>query len=115
MYQWRCAHALIFKTPQLSFDETAALERIEELRGHLRYYIAEPRRWMGSVRRILSARAIQGSNSIEGYNVSVEDAVAAVEGGQPADAEWEDWQAILGYRSAMTYVLQLAHDEYFEY
>ena len=38
-----------------------------------------------------------------------------VAGGEPMDAEEEDWAAIRGYRSAMTYVLQLAHDEHFEY
>jgi len=93
----------------------AALERIEELRRQLRYRVAEPRRWVGSVRRVLSARAIQGSNSIEGYDVSLEDALAAVEGGEPAEADERDWLAVLGYRRAMTYVLQLASDPHFEY
>lgn len=106
---------MIFQTPQLGFGEDAAIEKIEDLRGQLRYYVAEPRRWFGSVGRVLRARAIQGSNSIEGYNVSIEDAVAAIEGEAPLEAEEEDWEAILGYRSALTYVLQLAHDPYFEY
>jgi Fic family protein len=106
---------VIFKTPELTAEEEVALERIEELRRELRYYVGEPRRWIGSVRRVLSAKAIQGSNSIEGYNVTDEDAVAAVEGDEPEDAEIEEWQAIDGYRQAMTYVLQLARDEHFEY
>ena len=106
---------VIYEIPIIGPEEEAALARIEELRRQLRYYVAEPRRWVGSVRRILSARAIQGSNSIEGYNVSVEDALAAVEGEEPAEASSEDWQAVMGYRRAMTYVLQLAQDEHFEY
>ena len=106
---------VIYETPQLGFEELSAIDKIDELRSQLRYYVAEPRRWFGSVRRVLSARAIQGSNSIEGYNVSVEDAVAAIEGDAPEEADDRDWEAILGYRSAMTYVLQLAHDDYFEY
>lgn len=113
MYRWR--YDLIFQTPQLGFGELAALEKIEGLRGNLRFYVSEPRRWFGSVGRVLRARAIQGSNSIEGYNVSVEDAVAAIEGEDPVEAEAENWEAILGYRSAMTYVLQLARDPHFEY
>ncbi len=64
---------------------------------------------------MLSARAIQGSNSIEGYDVSLEDALAAVEGSEPAEADERDWLAVLGYRRAMTYVLQLADDPHFEY
>jgi Fic family protein len=106
---------MIFETPPLSFEEDAALTRIQDLWGQLRYYVSEPRRWVGSVRRVLSARAIQGSNSIEGINVSVEDALAAVDGDEPMEAQDEDRDATLGYRRALTYVLQLAHDQNFAY
>ncbi len=106
---------MIYDVPAVDVGEQAALARIDAVRRDLRYYVAEPRRWVGSVRRVLSARAIQGSNSIEGYDVSVEDAVAAIEGDDPAEARDEDWHAVTGYRRAMTYVLQLAQDEHFEY
>ena len=106
---------MIFDIPVLDLRERGALARIDALRRELRYFVAEPRRWVGSVRRVLAARAIQGSNSIEGYNVSVEDAVAAIEGDDPAEARDEDWHAVTGYRRAMTYVLQLAQDEHFDY
>jgi Fic family protein len=105
---------VVHEIPELRSEEEVALANIDELRKQLRYVVAEPRRWVGSVRRMLAARAIQGSNSIEGYNVSVEDAVAAIEGDEPADAGTEDWHAVSGYRRAMTYVLQLATDEHFE-
>ncbi len=106
---------MIYRVPELGLQEDAALAKIQELRRELRYYVAEPRRWVGYVRRVLAARAIQGSNSIEGYNVSVEDAVAAVDGDEPTAAENRDWLAVSAYRRAMTYVLQLAHDEHFDY
>lgn len=106
---------MIFQTPPMSFEEAAALQKIEELRRQLRFRVAQPRRWVGLVRRVLGARAIQGSNSIEGYDVSVEDALAAIGGDEPTDAREEDWNAVSGYRRAMTYVLQLAQDEHFEY
>lgn len=106
---------MIFETPDLSFEEDAALARIDDLWGQLRFYVAEPHRWVGSVRRVLGARAIQGSNSIEGYNVSVEDALAALEGDEPTEAEAENWNAVTGYRRALTYVLQLARDPDFHY
>lgn len=106
---------MIYELPTVASGERAAVTRIDARRRDLRYYVAEPRRWVGSVRRVLSARAIQGSNSIEGYNVSVEDAVAAIEGDDPAEARDEDWHAVTGYRRAMTYVLQLAQDPHFEY
>lgn len=106
---------MIYAVPRIGPEETAALERIEVVRSHLRYFVAEPRRWVGMVRRVLAARAIQGSNSIEGYHVSVEDAVAAIEGAGPAEVRDEDWDAVLGYRRALTYVIQLARDDHFAY
>jgi Fic family protein len=106
---------MIYQTPTTEAGEELALEKIAHLRRELRYYVAEPRRWVGSLRRVLGARAIQGSNSIEGFDVSVEDALAAIEGDEPAEASEADWLAVLGYRRAMTYVLQLAHDSHFEY
>jgi Fic family protein len=57
------------------------------------------------------ARAVQGSNSIEGYNASLDDVVAAVEGEPTLDASEETQLALAGYRDAMTYVLQFARDE----
>lgn len=106
---------MIYEVPSLGPEEVGALWRIDRIQSDLRYYVAEQKRWVGSVRRVLSARAIQGSNRIEGYNVSVEDAMAAIEGDSPTDAGDEDWKAVSGYRRAMTYVLQLAHDAHFEF
>jgi Fic family protein len=106
---------VIFAVPNPTLEEEIALGRIEDLRRELRHYVAEPKRWVGQIRRVLAARAIQGSNSIEGFNVSVEDAIAAIDGDEPSQAQDEDWQANQGYRRAMTYVLQLAHDEHFSY
>lgn len=47
--------------------------------------------------------------------MSVEDALAAVEGSEPSEATERNWLAVLGYRRAMTYVLQLAQDPHFDY
>jgi len=99
---------MIFEIPEIQPADEAALERIEELRRGVRYFVAEPRRWVGS-------RAIRGSNSIEGFNVSVEDALAAIEGDEPSEAGAADWAAVRGYQRAMTYVIQLAHDDHFEF
>ena len=81
---------MIFATPNPTLEEEIALARIEELRRELRHYVAEPKRWVGQIRRVLAAHAIQGSNSIEGYDVSVEDAIAAIEGDEPSTASEED-------------------------
>ncbi|HYN20924.1 MAG TPA: Fic family protein [Thermoanaerobaculia bacterium] len=107
---------MIFQIPDLTSQERDVVERIEELRRTLRYSVSgAPLRWEGLLRRITFARAVRGSNSIEGYNVSLDDAVAAAAGEEPLDAKTEAWDAVVGYRSALTYVLQLADDPHFTY
>ncbi len=85
------------------------------MRLRLRFLLQQqPTRWAGLLRRSEFARAIQGSNSIEGFNVTVDDAVAAVEGEEPLiDERTEAWLAVRGYREAMTYILQLSDDAHF--
>jgi Fic family protein len=102
---------MIFATPELREDEKDVLELIAELRDQFQGRVAEPRRWTGSLRRMAFARAIQGSNSIEGYNASLDDVVAAVDGEPTLDANEETRLALGGYRDAMTCVLQIAGDK----
>ena len=102
---------MVFATPELNEQERGVLELIEDLRSDLSDRVGEPRRWVGGLRRVTFARAVQGSNSIEGYNATLEDAVAAVDGEELVDADTETALAVAGYRDAMTYVLQLAQDE----
>ena len=106
---------MIFTAPALTSGELNAIARIEDVQKRLEYALSSPQRWHGALRREAFAGGIRGSNSIEGYNVSIEDAAAAIENEEPDEAEGTDWQATLGYRNAMTYVLQLAQDPHFEY
>lgn len=103
---------MLFTAPKLPQDYLNVCSRIDALREKLNYTV-QPRRWAGLLRRQQFARAIQGSNSIEGYNVTHEDAVAAVENEQPLDTNTETWMAVSGYRAAMSYILQLADDPYY--
>ncbi len=106
---------MLFATPPLSTRELEVVNEIDQLRRNLHFAVTQSRRWTGLLRRSTFARAIQGSNSIEGYVVTIEDAIAAAAGGEPADADAATWAAITGYRSAMTYALQLADDPHFSY
>lgn len=99
---------MVFQTPDIREDEREVLALLADRREQLRHQVAEPRRWTGSLRRMAFARAVQGSNSIEGYDASLEDVAAAVEGEPTLDANEETQDALAGYRDAMTYVLQLA-------
>ena len=102
---------MVFQIPELRDDERTVLHMIAELQEELKDQVVEPRRWAGTLRKMAFARAVQGSNSIEGYNASLDDVVAAVEGEPTLDASEETQLALAGYRDAMTYVLQIAGDE----
>jgi Fic family protein len=100
----------IFEGPELGSEDLRVLEMIDELRHDLRHRVAESRRWVGGLRRVAFARNVQASNSIEGYNASLDDVVAAADGEALLDADTETRLAVEGYRDAMTYVLQVAQD-----
>jgi Fic family protein len=106
---------MLFETPELTEAEQRVLAQVDELKASLRWQLTEPRRWVGSVRRLSLARAIQGSNSIEGYEAGIDDAVDVAAGEDPLDVDEETRLALSGYRDAMTYVLQAAEDADFQY
>jgi hypothetical protein len=77
---------MLFEPPKLDDFELEVTTRIKELKQHLRCAVQTPKRWPGLLRRALFAGAIRASNSIEGFNVTVEDAIAAVKG------HVQDWE-----------------------
>jgi len=102
----------VYRTPELEPVDLEVLAMIDALRGQLRHNVdPEPRRWFGTLRRMAFARAVQASNSIEGYDASLDDVVAAVDDEPTLTADEETRLALAGYRDAMTYVLQVAQDE----
>jgi Fic family protein len=105
---------MLFECNQLPSTCFDVISRIDAMHTQLRFQLQQaPRRWTGLLARTTRARALQGSNSIEGFNVSVDDAVAAIEGEEPLDEKTEAWKAVRGYREAMTYILQIAADPQF--
>jgi Fic family protein len=102
----------VFETPTLDAAELAVIGMIDDLRSRMRDRIDEsPRRWSGGLRRLLEARAIQGSNTIEGYEASLDDVLAVMDGEPPLDADTETRLALEGYQEAMTYALQASQDD----
>ncbi len=99
-----------FATPNPSQVEIDVIGLIEQLRDDLKFRVHEPRRWVGTMRRMSEARAIQASNSIEGYNATLSDVVAAADGEEPMEADEATRHALAGYREAMTYILQISQD-----
>ena len=100
---------MIYEVPDMTATDAAVADEVEDLREQLRPYLRMRRRWYGTLRRAQFARAVQGSNSIEGYHASVEDAAAVIDHDEPiAEVSEDTVSAVAGYRDAMTYALQLA-------
>ncbi|GAA0989165.1 hypothetical protein GCM10009555_072550 [Acrocarpospora macrocephala] len=106
---------MLYATPELADADRTVLGEIEDMRRDLKYRLAEPHRWDGALRKHLEARAIQGSNSIEGYRATVEDIESIMAGEEPLDATPNVTREITGYRQALTYIGQLARAPVFEF
>lgn len=107
--------ARIYTSPELTIEDSAVLGDIHEMRRRLEANIRPRRRWTGVLRRTLLARAVQGSNSIEGYDVAEDEAAAALNDEEPLTADEATFAEIRGYRQALGYVLANANDEYFTF
>src|SRR5687768_13819186 len=102
---------MIFQYPALEAVDREVLNLIRELRQALKYQVSSnPTRWTGFLRRNTFARALQGSNSIEGINADLPQAIAIIDDERPQTLEDETVRALTGYRTAMTYVLTV-HDD----
>ena len=103
--------SVIYPYPSLGVEDRDVLEMIRQLRRELRHQVAvNPVRWTGFLRRNTFARNLQGSNSIEGINANLAEAVAIVDEEKPETLEEEAEKALTCYRTAMTYVLRLHED-----
>jgi Fic family protein len=105
-------HPALYTAPPLTNDDEAVLGEIHRMRKDLRHVLRTPRRWEGVLRRSALARAIQGSNSIEGYEVAEDDAAAAIDGEEPISADEKTFLEIQGYRQALGYVLAMGDTDY---
>jgi Fic family protein len=102
----------LYTAPPLKSEDESVLGEIHQMRKDLRHILRTPRRWEGSLRRSALARNIQGSNSIEGYEVAEDDAAAAIDGEEPFSADEKTFPEIQGYRQALGYVLAMSDTDY---
>ncbi|MFC5832196.1 Fic family protein [Nonomuraea insulae] len=111
-----CFHGLmLYGTPALEPADKSVLAEIEDMRQELKYRLAETHRWDGQLRRQLQARAIQGSNSIEGYRAGVEDIQSIMAGEDPLETSESVAKEIAGYQQALTYIGLLSRASVFHY
>lgn len=106
---------MIHEYPNLEGIDAEVLGMIREQRRLLRFQVGQnPLRWDGFLRKNTFARALQGSNSIEGFNADLSEAVAIVDDERPDTLEEETRRALEGYRKAMTYIMRVHDDPHTE-
>src|ERR1700728_1598992 len=105
-------HRVLYTAPSLTSEDEVVLGEIHLMRKDLRHVLRTPRRWGGSLRRSALARNIQGSNSIEGYDVAEDDAAAAIDGEEPFSADEQTFLEIAGYPQATGYVPGISDADY---
>ena len=104
---------MIHDYPKLEEIDHEVLEIIRNQRTTLRYQVGQtPLRWSGFLRKNTEARALQGSNSIEGINANLDEAVAIIDDERPETLEEETIKALQGYRAAITYIIRTHDDEH---
>ena len=102
---------MIYQPPALTALNEQVLSGIRGRHDGLHSHLFRPRRWYGTLSRVMIARAVHGSTSIEGYH-SIEVETAAVLDGEDLPHLGADTaRAIAAYRDAMTYVLALTDDD----
>ena len=98
---------MLFTYDSLDAEEKRVEEATARIRDELRFNVVpEPPRWTGLLARMTRARALAASISVEGINVSDQDAIAAIDREDPSNTDREAWRAVTGYREAMDYILQ---------
>ncbi|MFO1189454.1 MAG: Fic family protein [Alphaproteobacteria bacterium] len=106
---------MIYQPPALEAPDLRVIEMINGQRSLLKHRLNQnPGRWTGFLRRNTFARAMQGSNSIEGINADLAEAVAVVDDERPETLPEETARALAAYRIAMTYIMRTHDDPHFE-
>ncbi|MEV6416318.1 Fic family protein [Kribbella sp. NPDC051718] len=101
---------MLFPTPALAADDRRVLADIDRMREALRHQVlATPTKWTAGLREFLTADAVAGSNSIEGFKVSTVDVEDLMAGERDVEVSDENREETLAYQRMMTY-LQTLHD-----
>lgn len=106
---------MIYATPQIDSRLQRQLEELNALRTDLGHQTRGPLRWMGTLRRLVRAAAVESSTSIEGFSVDPADAVALVSGTARPAARDENQLAVACYGRAMRHVAAMAADPRFRW
>jgi len=101
---------MIYTPPRQNERLKGQLDTLHDLRVRLGAEVTRPGPWMGSLRRAVRARSIEGSTSIEGYSVDPAEAIALTSGAKQPESDDENRMAVSCYARAMDHVGVMAED-----
>ena len=101
---------MIYQPPTLTALDLQVLADVRACHDGLQSYLFRPRRWYGTLSRVMMARAVHGSTSIEGFHSTVAETAAVLDGEDVPNLDADTPRAIAAYRDAMTYVLALTDE-----
>lgn len=104
----------LFAVPNLDDHDRRVIAEVNGIKRDLAGSLRPASRWKGGLRRTTQARAIRGSNTIEGYVVTAQDALAAVDDEAPMSADERTWTEIKAYQRVLTYVVNVAVEPGFQ-
>ena len=106
---------MIFSVPRIDGGLEVRLEELAALRSRLGSDGGHAPRWMGTLRRLVRATAVESSTSIEGYSVSPAEALALTSGDEQPGIGDENRLAVASYGRAMAHVGAMAADPGFRW
>jgi Fic family protein len=106
---------VIYAAPPIDAALRRQLDELDALRAELGHQTQRPLRWMGTLRRLVRATAVESSTSIEGFSVDPDDAVALVSGETRPATNDESQLAVACYGRAMRHVAAMAADPRFRW
>lgn len=106
---------MLIGSPHITAGLRKRLDELDELRHTLGEEVGRPVPWLGTLRWMVQASAVESSTAIEGFHVSAEDAVALVSGTEEPGAEDLNRMAVACYAQAMEHVGVMAEDPGFRW
>jgi Fic family protein len=109
---------MLLATPPLEKVEMDVIARIDAIRAHVRFMLAEPQQWAGLFARLCILGPDEGAHDPAGVANGGDEAAGAADPAVAAaslDPKDEDDRAFAGYSEAMKYILHLHDDPHFVY
>jgi Fic family protein len=106
---------MLYATPEMTQALEDRIGELDRLRGALGSRMGQTGRWLRTLRRLAKASAAASSTSIEGFDVSEDEAIAIVSGEETPALDDEDRMAVACYARAMDHVGVMAEDPAFRW